>query len=840
MFRFWLLLCMFAAVFGGAAFAQGSRGWFGAEVVDVTKAEADKLGWDGPHGAKVSRVEPDSPAVKAGLKIGDILLLLDRMAIDNAADFTANLETKRPGTEVRLRVLSGGREIGVATVLERREKVATPADAPILQLDTGGHMSLIRGLNFTPDGRHLVSAGNDKVIRVWDWQSGTTVRRIRGQAGAGIEGQVYATALSPDERWLAVGGRFGEGTPYQDDIRLYDFTTGRLVGFLKGHTDAITGLAFARDGKRLISGGGDKLAIIWDVERRVLVHRLKGHMDHVYGVGFSPDGARAVTGSHDKTLKLWSVADGRLITTKSGHKDKVWAVAVSDGDIASGSQDGEIRLWDGRTGRFLRTLARQSCEVAALKFTLDGKQLLSTCGTTCSENVQRLWEVATGKELLAYQGHNNSVLAAALSPDGQLMATGGGNHEIHVWNIKTGQLAKRLAGTGAPVWAAAFSADGRYLAWGNAWVDGDSSSPLPLGWQLRLPQAGAVLGVPEPVDSTAAARFVRARTMHGAIALAHREGGHYGYANAILDVIKDGKVRASIKRESSDGYAHDAYTLARDGQSLISGGSNGVLIAYDLQGGELGDFVGHEGNVWAVTPSPDGRLLVSGSDDQTVRLWNLQSRELIVTLFHGSDGEWVMWTPQGYYTGSPGADKIVGWQINKGPDKEADYVGADQLREHLNRPDIIDRAIILASAEHAVREAAGTSFKLADLLTKPVPRFRVVSPESGSAHRGGRAKIKIDIEAVTDPVKVIRVQVNGRSVDSITPDIGAGGLTGEQSIDVPLAKGRNEVRVTLANATGEKAETLVLNHEGDGDLDKRGTLYILAIGVDRYPAMGNT
>ena len=116
-----------------------------------------------------------------------------------------------------------------------------------------------------------------------------------------------------------------------------------------------------------------------------------------------------------------------------------------------------------------------------------------------------------------------------------------------------------------------------------------------------------------------------------------------------------------------------------------------------------------------------------------------KTRKLIVTLFHGSDGEWVLWTPQGYYTGSPGSDKLVGWQINKGPDKTADFVGAEQLRQHLNRPDIVERAIILASAEEAVREAPGTTFTLADLLARPVPSFRITAPTSESSGSGGGA-----------------------------------------------------------------------------------------------------
>jgi WD40 repeat protein len=833
-------LCV--VILSGTAQTQQSVG-FGAEVVDLPKPEADKLGWDAPHGAKVSRIEPGSPADKAGIAPGDIIVSLDRIEIDNAADFNASVEGKRPGTEVRLRVLSKGRELRVAVLLDERRKRTVAGDAPILQLDTGGHMGLIKSLAFTSDGRYLVLAGEDKVIRVWDWQAGTIVRSIRGQAGAGDEGKVYAMALSPDGRWLAAGGYFGTGTPHQDSIRLYEFATGRLVGLLKGHTNVVTGLVFSSDSKWLISGSADRTAIIWDLERGALAHHLKGHTDAVYAVAFSPEGAQAITGSDDKTLRLWSVADGTQIATLSGGNGKVRSVAVStsNGTIASGSVDGEIRLWDGRSGRFLRTLARQGGSIGALKFSPGGKRLLSTCGHEACDYTQRIWDVASGKERLAYRGHDNTVLPGIFSPNGRRAATGGGNNnEIHVWNAKTGKLEKRLAGKGAPRWSAAFSTDGQYLAWGNIWREPSYKAANPIEWRLRLTRAGGVLGVPERVDSVAAATFLRARTSLGATRLAHRKGGDYGQTEAVLDVSRADHVLSTITRGASDGYRHIAYTLGPDGQSIISGGDGGVLIAYDLQGKVLGHLVGHEADIWAVTPSPDGRLMVSGSQDQTIRLWNLKTRELIVTLFHGNDGEWVMWTPQGYYTGSPGADKMVGWQINKGPENAADFGGADQLREHLNRPDIIDRAIILASAEQAIREAPGTSFKLADLLTKPVPRFRIVSPETNSTQRGRRTQIKISIEAVPDPVKAIRVQVNGRSVESITPDTGAGGLVGEQTFVIPLAKGRNEVRVTLLNVTGEKAETLVLNHEGDGSLDKRGTLYILAIGVDRYPAMGNT
>jgi serine protease Do len=143
-------VCM--AILSGATQAQQNVR-FGAQVVDVPKPEADKLGWDAPHGAKVSGIEPGSPAERAGITVGDIVLSLDRTEVDNAADFNASVEGKRPGSEIRLRVLSKGRELRVAVVLDERQKPTVAGDAPILQLDTGGHTGLIKSLAFTPNGR---------------------------------------------------------------------------------------------------------------------------------------------------------------------------------------------------------------------------------------------------------------------------------------------------------------------------------------------------------------------------------------------------------------------------------------------------------------------------------------------------------------------------------------------------------------------------------------------------------------------------------------------------------------------------------------------------------------
>ncbi len=311
-----------------------------------------------------------------------------------------------------------------------QEARATSTAPPILQIDPGGHKSLIKDVTFTKDGRYLVSAGNDKIVRVWDLKTGKTVRTLRGQIGAGHEGKIYAMALSPDERWLAVGGWIKN-----NEIRLYNFPTGKLVTLLKGHTNVVNGLAFSPNSRYLVSGQGgssNQVAIIWDINKQKQLHILKGHTDRIYASAFTPDSKRVVTGSFDHSLRLWRVINGEMIAKLQGHTDKVRSLAISpqDGTIASGSWDHTIRLWDGKTGRYIKTLANQGTQVGSLSFSPDGGYLVSSCGGNCGGKFGGdVWSYPSGKEIVTYKQHDNIVLATAISPDGRWVATGGGNDQ---------------------------------------------------------------------------------------------------------------------------------------------------------------------------------------------------------------------------------------------------------------------------------------------------------------------------------------------------------------------------------------------------------------------------
>jgi len=711
------------------------------------------------------------------------------------------------------------------------------AEEPILVINSSGHMGAMRYLMFTQDGRYLVSISGDKTVRVWDVTTGETVRVLRGQIGGGTAGSLSAAALSSDDRLLAVGGGLTGTEEEQWAIRLIDFQTGEVTALLKGHEDKVGSLAFSPDGKKLLSGSSDNTARIWDVQTEKTLHVLEGHTELIRTVAFSPDGKRAVTGSADHTLKLWNVKSGTLITTLAGHEDKIGSVAFTPNGnyLLSGGKDKTIRLWDVKSGKFLKVLAKQDSMVVNLSISPDGTKVVA--GRL--EPPHSVFSIPSGKQITTFT-KPYYVYATAISPDGNIAATGGGNdHEIYLWDMKTAQVKQRMVGKGKSVWTVGFAKDGKTIAWGKGSLEQafqlegeDGTFNLALGRELQDDS-----GYLQEIESV------------GPWSLRTKNDD-----NKTLQILKNGKVVHEITRDSW----HESFTLTPDGKTAISGG--GAVTAYDPQTGEkIHDFVGHLGAMFGVAVSPDSRWLVSGSVDQTVKLWEIATGKLLLTIFHGRDNEWVAWIPEGYYTCSVKGDRYIGWHINQGVDKAALYYPASKFAKQFYSPEVVaayletggdlEGAIRLTNERKQGRQKVEeTSISEILKLMPPVVFFQ--DPEERDvAVTEGQIRIKAGAKSVNqEPITDIWVLVNGKRTRGLTivkedqekpAQKTIEGLRAAIEQTISLTQAENKISVIAANQhTQSEPETIVVRweHAGKQPIEEiyKPNLYLLAIGVSEY------
>ena len=326
---------------------------------------------------------------------------------------------------------------------------------------------------FSPDGKVLAVAGEDRNVRVWD-DLAAAPRIFQGHTD-----QVLAVAFSPDGAWLA-------SASMDQTVRIWEVASGQERFTLRGHNGPATAVLFAPTGVfpsvTLVSGAQDGLVKVWSPQKRPNPLRLTGHTAGVGCVRLSPDGRLLASASTDeRKVRLWDLSTGReqLSLACSAYSvafspDGRHLVTTGGNPLAT-DQPGEVLLWDlEHPGRPARPFRGHGKFVMTAVFSPDGKYIASASANPRGASPEdrngeiKVWEVAGGKERLSFrlaQGHANSL---AISSDSRFLAVAAISPTLQLFDLLTGKEVRSFQGASDGVFSVAFSPDGRALAGGSA------------------------------------------------------------------------------------------------------------------------------------------------------------------------------------------------------------------------------------------------------------------------------------------------------------------------------------------------------------------------------------
>jgi WD40 repeat protein len=577
----------------------------------------------------------------------------------------------------------------------------------------------VADVDFSFDGRRLVTAGGDGAARIYRASDGRRVLVL------GHGRPLTAAVFSPDDKKVATGGKDGR-------VRIWNAKTGVLLRTLR-HDGPVTSVTFSHDGRLLATASEDKTARLWDVATGALLHTLE-HPAAVRSASFDHDGTMVVTAlvptAGDSTARVFDVSSGSEIwPLTSEHTITSARFSPSGHLVVTASVDGTASVWDARYGVRIQQLRGHEGRVLDAEFSPSAQQIV-TSGT---DDTARVVTTRTGALVGVLTNHHLSVLRSVFSPDGETVATASSDRIARIF-LPNGTLRATLLGHRDSVVDVAFSTDGESVA--TASLDGTARlwdrRPQPdllfVGRQrtkfapvaveavafggggdriVSVGKDGSVrvwrLGRPRPP-----VRSFRLGSAAGPVALSgdgrRAAGATAGGTVRIWDVgtqrlvqtlrgtgfprslsfssdarrltvvTRRGTVRIWDIASARPGRVIRsqnvvAASLSPDGRRVVTAGADTVAQVWDARTGAAvgGPFVGHTKPLTYAGFSPNGRYVVTTSQDHDARVWNTSTGKLVWTLrghaevvssaAFSADGRWVV-------TAGPGSAGV--WDMSTG------------------------------------------------------------------------------------------------------------------------------------------------------------------------------
>lgn len=706
-----------------------------------------------------------------------------------------------------------------------------PIQAPMLRVETGMHTASIREISVDDACSLIVTASNDKTVRLWSLPDLKLLRIFRTPIGNGHEGKAFSVALSPKGRYVAIGGWDAQ---YSVDrgmrVYLFDALTGELVRRLGKFTSPIYNLTFSNDGQYLAATLGGRLGVrIWETDGWRMVGSDRKYRGDSYGAVFGPDNSLYTT-SFGGTIRKYSGPDFRLVATARGKASKEsFGIAIdpSGRKIAIGYHDNpyvDVYNASDLTHKFTPDTQGMTTRgsLISVAWSDDGRRLYA--GGTYWDRASRtrpfrIWNnggrgvgknvPGTRDTIMGLQACGNELAVAASDPAFGLVTNNGRRKVSWKGSVVANMYGKR----------------------GNHFTVSDDGTRIRFGlaYQSRNPVI---------LDVLAASLVDAPKRLTGL----HRPVNYHpqikNWDNRFVPEINKKKIKLDkheLSREIS----------VRPGNKGIILGANWSIRSFDMFGTQLWRFQ-TPATVGGINVTRSGDIFVATFNDGTIRWYRVSDgKELMAFFVNAKDRRWVIWTPKGYYMASPGGEDLVGWHLNQSWNQPADFFPSSRFRDRYYRPDIVKNVLKYLDEDDAIYEANKKSRRREnkeDLRKRLPPIIHIHSPSDNSEFSEDTLSLEYSLRSPSGfDVTKVDVLLDGRPIDKkmlesyTVPEPGRVGL-------IRLKPPARNVKLTLIAHTkhaASEAESLELQWKGrrapqsNGDISKP-KLYALLIGVSDY------
>ncbi len=484
-----------------------------------------------------------------------------------------------------------------------------------LRLDVG--KSNVEDAVFTPDDKLLITAGNDKLIRVWDATNGRPLQKMEGHTQ-----NVRALSLLPDGRRLL-------SASHDKSLKLWDITTGDCLHTYTASAQ-LTGVVALPDGRRFLSSAMDGEIWLWDIETEEVLKKYDRAPMSVYGLTVTRDGRRGVAGTWDARrnsakpedlaklppVSVWTfdVETGKELKRLATDTSVAHIQMSPDSRFAVFGTNTGVTVWDIDSGSF-RTFTGVLKRTTAATFTRDGHHILSTG----YDNAFTLWDVTKGHTIAAEAGMPGQGFSIATSHDGKRAIVVGANGTADVWKLPSPLVPLPVDATLPRATAILASSTGTledviFTADGTQIIGASQNCKHLMVWNATTGMESRRLKLPD--------------TVNGCRALALLTGDSLASCapnDPVVRVwnLKTGEVARRLSANKVNGYTSVATTA--DGRVLATANDKTVRMWNADTEQELARFdLKADGRGLAVTP--DGKHFIVGCVDKTVRLWDVASK----------------------------------------------------------------------------------------------------------------------------------------------------------------------------------------------------------------------